>query len=433
MAADLNKTQEGRDKLGVIGRLVCESHDENQSTMDNWTDVLKTGIELSKPDDKAKSIPWDGSANYKSPIANEAVKDFGDKAVMEILGKPELVAVSSAGKKDPEIDATCERVTEHMNYQLNHEMKSWRTEQKNLFYRLAAQGSVFKKTWFDSALGSNTSEIVGHPNFSVNNKCSSLHDNHRFTQIKSYTPNEIFERQAQDIWLDVDLTCEEDDKNSADNDHYKFLEQIANFDLDDDGYAEPVLVTVHESSEKVVRIVAMWDAESITVKHDNKVLSFESLMSRVISTEPNPFSTPEEHAQFIQDETKRVTKEADLVAINPINILTQYNFMTPTDGTLLAHGYFHSMTSGIKGVNKTANALFNAGDSSNMQSGFLAKEFRDRKRRGNLQIKPNQWLQTNITASQLQQSLIPLPIKEPSQTLLALNGELKIRAKGDGH
>ena len=43
----------------------------------------------------------------------------------------------------------------------------------------------------------------------------------------------------------------------------EFLEQHRRIDLDDDGYPEPVIVTVHKQSQKVVRIVPRFDPADI--------------------------------------------------------------------------------------------------------------------------------------------------------------------------
>ena len=58
IAIDVVKESDGIDKLRYLGRLVCEAHEENKETMQDWCNILKAGIELNKPDDKAKSTPY---------------------------------------------------------------------------------------------------------------------------------------------------------------------------------------------------------------------------------------------------------------------------------------------------------------------------------------------------------------------------------------
>jgi hypothetical protein len=54
-------------------------------------------------------------------------------------------------------------------------------------------------------------------------------------------------------------------------------------DLDDDGIAEPYIVTVHTQSEKVARIVARFDRSSILVKlADGVVASLDKAQAQAM-------------------------------------------------------------------------------------------------------------------------------------------------------
>jgi hypothetical protein len=428
-------TELTEEQLNKLGALVCQAHEENLASMDDWEKVLEDGIKLSMPDTKAQDKPWDNASNYKSGVANEAVTDFGDKAVMEILANPDLVNVEFEDEENEQVKSAAERVKKHINWQLNYEDKSWRPQQERLMYRLAAQGSVFKMTYFDSGLGHNCSELVGYPDFSINNKCQSMEEPHYFTRIKSYTRNDIMERINSGLWIDTELGLNYDDENPIDNDEYKFLEQITCFDINDDGYEEPVLVTIHEQSKKVVRVMALWDNDSITIKYNIKyndiITSYNDMLQRIVNQQPSPYSTPEEHIEFIEKEIKQLNRKSTVVCINPIKIVTHYMFKDSGTCSLLGWGFMHVMASDMKAINKSTNSLFNAGDLANLQSGWLSSEHKE-KRKGNTDFKPGQWRQTNITSDQLANSAIPLPVKEPSQVLFNLTENLKSEVQSKG-
>ena len=426
------------DTLMKIGKEVARGHEEDEGTMKDWVDLLKSGCEIMKPDNKSKDYPWEKAANYKSPIIGEAVRGFGDRMAVEILSKPDLVAAEVVGDSEQDsqdIEAAVDRVLEYQNYQINHEMKSWREEHRALGYRLAAQGALFKKTYFDPAQGHNVSEVIGYPNFSVNNKTTSMCDCNRFTHIKMYTPNEIVERQNYGVWLDVDIMPETDmatnSYNEDDDSEYKFLEQFCWYDLDDDGYAEPYIVTVHQSTMKVVRIVPRWNREGLMVKHDDSIMSLKDMQDRLSTMEMSEFETQEMYLERVSDTLKDAVSNAKLVKIEPYEMLTKYGFIDPADGTFLNYGFVHFMLNPVKAINQTSNSLFNSADLSNLQGGLLSKEHRERKR-GNRVIKQGQWNITNIDAINLQNSILPFPNKEPSQTLLSLSEGLKAETKDIG-
>lgn len=419
------------EQLIKLGSLVCNAHEENLESMDDWESTLEDGMRLCKPDSKAQDKPWDNASNYKSQIANDAIRDFGDKAVMEILANPDLVNVEFEDEENEQTKEASERVKKHINWQINCEDKTWRPQQERLFYRLAAQGSVFKKTYFDSGLGHNCSELISYPDFSINNNCQTFNEKHNFTHIRTYTRNEIRERINSDLWRDIELSMNDDDENPVDNEQYKFLEQITEFDIDGDGYSEPVLVTVHEQSGQVVRVTALFDRDSIVIKYNDATTTYKEAAQRIVSQEPSPFNTEDEHIAYIENELKALDKKAVLICINPVNIITHYRFIDSADCSLLGWGYQHLMASSIKGINKATNSLFNAGDLANLQSGFLSKEHKE-KRKGNTDFKPGMWRQTDIPADQLPNSMAPLPVKEPSTVLLQLNEQLKAETQAQG-
>jgi len=412
------------DKLNLLGSQVINAHNSNTSSMGTWEETLKDGIALCEPDSKSQDIPWTNAANYKSQIANQAITDFGDKAVMEILSSPDLINIEFEDEDNEEIKDASDRVKKHMNWQINFEDKSWRPQQERLFYRLAAQGSVFKKTYFDSGLGHNCSELVSYPDFSINNKCQTMDEPHYFTHIRYYTRNEIMERINSELWIDIESMFSNEIENTIDNDNYKFLEQITEFDFNDDGYAEPVLVTVHEQSGKVVRVMAMFDNDSLVVKYNDRIASYKDIAREIVNKEVQPHSSEEEHLDYIDKEIKSLNKKAKIICINPIKTVTHYRFQDSGESSLLGYGFNHLMASSMKAINKATNSLFNAGDLANLQSGFLSNEHKEKKK-GSTDFKPGQWRQTNIPSDTLVNSVMPLPVKEPSLVLLQLNEQMK--------
>lgn len=420
------------EELNELGSRVIQAHNDNEASMGDWCEVLEAGIKLCEPESKAQDKPWDNASNYKSQIANQAITDFGDKAVMEILANPDLINIEFEDEDNEQIKDASDRVKKHMNWQVNFEDKSWRPQQERLLYRLAAQGSVFKKTYFDSGLGHNCSELVGYPDFSINNKCQTLDEPHYFTHIRYYTRNEIMERINSELWIDIESMFTDEIENTIDNENYRFLEQITEFDINDDGYAEPVLVTVHEQSGKVVRVMAMWDNDGLTVKYNERIASYEDIIEQIVNQEPQAYTTPEEYLSYIDEEVKQLNKKAKLVCINPIKTITHYRFIDSGNCSLLGYGFNHLMTSSMKAVNKATNSLFNAGDLANLQSGFLSKEHRTKKK-GGMDFKPGQWRDTNLSSGELRNSIIPLPVKEPSTVLLQLNEQLKAETNSIGN
>lgn len=417
----MNRT-DGEEKLIKIGKMVCQNHQDNEQSMCDWSDLIEDGMDVAKFDNKSTSYPWDGAANFKSPLITEAVRSFGDKAKTEIMSTENLVATKIMGMRSDEKNEAGDRVESYMNWQINTDMDCWRDEHTRLLYMLAAQGAIFKKTFYDSTEGCNRSDIIRYPNFSIDQECDNLLESN-FTEIKHYKDNAIWERVKAGLWYEhKDMIPEGED---LDDEDFEFLEQYCYCDLDDDGYEEPYIITVHKNTQKVVRIVPRFDIDGVYVLYNNNTYNLKELVEAT-----NQPQTEDPAFNAIQSEMQMedIEKNSQLIRIVPMDIITYYGFIESTDGSFLGLGYLHALSSTVKGINKATNSLFNAGDLSNLQGGWLSKEHRD-KRNGPYRTKPGVYKQTNITSTNLANSVMPFQFKEPSQTLLALTEGLKNEVK----
>lgn len=415
------------NELRTIGAAVVEQFQEDEESMEGWAEYVEAGQDLIVQELHAKSTPWEGAANFKSPMLMEACLSFGDRASLELLRQRNLVKADVIGKDDSgEKGKQADRVTEFQNYQLNHEMEEWRDNQRNLYYVLPLDGCMFKRTVYDPLEGRNRSNVIHFPNFAVNQATTDL-KRAPFTEIRDFSRNDVFERVESGIWIDEEIyakptegqigdgdkgsNADEGVENAAENPN-RFLEQSCWLDLDKDGYEEPYTVTVHHQSQKVVRIVARFDRKSIIVKGPGgKLIPLDDLMS-------------------VQDQiadSKDVAVDYNLsavkmVRVEPIEEITKYEFMPPPDGTFLGLGYYHLLGSIVSAINTTTNQLTDAGTLSNLQGGFLAKGFR--KKMGPVRRNPGTWMSTEVPANQLQSGMLPFPFKEPSAALYSLNDKL---------
>jgi len=427
IAEDIQKMEGGQEILDRLGERVKRQFQEDWDSMTGWMNVVDEGVKLMKQEFKTKSTPWDGASNFKSPILSEASIAFGDKASLELLRARNLVKTDIIGKdKTGEKKKLADRVTEAMNYDVNYRMKNWRKDQKRLLYVLPNVGCMFKKTVFDPLEGKNVSHIIQYPDFAINQATTSLEDNRSFTQILDVDQNGVMERQFAGIWLeDVELYPKDSEGDEGSNEAAetihssdnpdRFLEQQCFADLDDDGYEEPYIVTIHEQSMKIVRIVARYDERAFVVKtKEGRVLPLTQILrEESLHAKQNNLPEPE------QADIGRF----QLVSINPDQQITKYGFIPSPDGTFLDLGYAHLLGAITQGVNTTTNQLTDAGTLRNCGGGFTAKGFR--RKMGPVRIKPGQYISTEIAAKDLQTGIMPNPNPEPSQVLFSLNEKLE--------
>ena len=418
------------DVLSLLGERVKRQFEEDWSSMRDWMESVEQGIDLMKQEFHSKSTPWEGASNFKSPMLTEASISFGDKSSLEILRSRNLVKADIIGRDTQgEKKELSERVTEAMNYQVNYQMRQWRRDQKRLLYALPNSGCMFKKTIFDPLQGKAASHIIQYPDFAVNQATTCLDTARSFTQILDVDQNGLRERQAAGIWLDVDLYPEESDGDEGSNESAevtnaeenpdRFLEQQCFADLDDDGYEEPYVVTFHEQTAKVLRVVPRYDERSFVIKTEQgQVMP----LVQALKLESIEAMNTGQQLPDVADINK-----FELVSINPNIQITKYGFIPSPDGTFLDVGYSHLLGAIAQAVNTTTNQLTDSATLRNLGGGFLAKGFR--KKMGPLRMKPGEWKSTDIAAKDLQTGMMPNPNPEPSSVLFALNEKLEAQGR----
>jgi chaperonin GroES len=411
----------GDDRLRPIAQMVIDNFSEDWDSMDEYRELVDKGMELAKPSITPRSQPWQGAANYKSTgILGAAIK-FGDRASLEILRDKNLLKMEVVGEnKDDEKQDKADRIKVYENYHINHKMDDFREDQEGLCYSVAGVGTMFKKVYFDPMENKKVSSIIHYPNFAVSQGTRKLQDAPSFTEIHDFSENQAHTFMEYGIWCKCDLGFDKrldnqsgknanEDADNAEENHNRFLEQYCFLDLDDDGYAEPYIVMVHEASGNVVRIVADYSLDGIIIKNGDAILTLK------------------EAYDMGEEVYKEICKTASLVKIKREMNLVKYGFIRSIDGTYLDIGYFYLLAAMTMLVNTTTNQLVDSGTINNMGGGFLAKEFR--RKGGMTRFKPGEFKQTDIPAANMNGGVLPLPIKEPSQTLLALNEMVKAEIK----
>jgi hypothetical protein len=292
------------------------------------------------------------------------------------------------GEVTEEKQQRADRVAQHLNYDLLYRMKDWEGDTDRLLMVYSIVGTVYRKVYHDPIAKRNCAIMLLPDAVIVNNGIQSLDTARRVTHVLEKHESEINGLKKAKLWRDIDLGHGEttDDKQPEDDQPLHFLEQHRWLDLDDDGIDEPYVVTVHKSSRKVVRIVA----------------------------------------RFMESDVRLIDDEVvDIVAQSHFQ---DYHFVPAPDGSFLSYGWGALIGQLNRAANSTLNSLLNAGTISNVQGGFLAKNFR--MVGGEKTFQPGEWRKTDVAAEQLQSAVYPLPVKEPSQVLSGLFEKLLEMAQG---
>jgi chaperonin GroES len=380
------------ETIRKIGYDCAEGLEVDLQSRREWEHKIDEYVRLAQQIQDQKAYPWPKASNIKYPLLSTAAMQFAARAYPTLVPSDGHIVVGQVIGKDPDDSKQdqAERIGTYMSYDIMHQMEGWEEGMDKMLIQLPIVGTMFKKTYWDSVKKKNCSHVLLPKNVVVNYWATSLCDVERISEIIPMTKRQVKQRQMSQLFSkDVDLgpppsvPFEAHPKISMwmpandDTTPYEIVEQHCYYDLDDDDYAEPYIVTFHRQTRKVLRITARYDESTI---------------------------------HFNDDGT--------LAAIDPIHYYTKFGFIPNPDGGFYDIGFGMLLGPINETVNSLINQLSDAGSLNNLQSGFIGKGLR--LRMGDQRFMPGEWKAVNAVGDDLKKQIFPLPTKEPSPVLFQL-------------
>jgi hypothetical protein len=312
--------------------------------------------------------------------------------MMETFPAAGPVKIEIIGRETSEKKDAAERVKEDMNYQLTDVMKEYRPEHERMLWGLGLSGNAFKKVYYDPGLERQASIFVPAEDIVVPYGASNIETSERVTHVMRKTKNELIRLQVAGFYCDVDLgdpvnALDEVEKKIAEkmgfratsDDRFKLLEMHVNLDLPghehkDDGkptgIALPYVVTIEKGTSNVLAIRRNWEPDDKT------------------------------HA-------KR-------------NHFVHYGYI-PGFG-FYCFGLIHLIGAFAKSGTSILRQLVDAGTLSNLPGGFKTRGLRIKG--DDTPISPGEFRDVDVPSGTMRDNILPLPYKEPSQTLYMLMNQI---------
>ncbi len=380
------------DALNLIGIEMRDLYDEYKASRSEWEETYTKGLELLGFKYESRVEPFQGASGATHPVLAEAVTQFQALAYKELLPAGGPVRTQIVGKQTPQREDQATRVKEFMNYQIMVNMKEYEPEFDQMLFNLPLAGSTFKKIYYDSILQRCVSKFVPAEDLFVPYSATSLEDADCIIHQIKMTGNDLVKLQLSGFYSDIeieessydpsDVRKEKDELqgvSSNADEVYTLLECHADLEIpgfedlnpetqEATGLKVPYIITVDEGSGKVLSVRRNYSAQDPNRKRKDYFVHFKFLPG-----------------------------------------LGFYGF-----------GLIHM----IGGLSRTATAalrqLLDAGTLSNLPSGFKQRGIRVRDEAQPLQ--PGEFRDVDAPGGNLRDAFMPLPFKEPSQTLLSLMG-----------
>jgi len=376
-----------------IGSELLEDFQTDIDSRRDWIQTYVDGLELLGLKIEERSEPWEGACGVYHPVLAEAVIKFQSETIMETFPAAGPVKGEIVGKETQDKKDACERVVEDMNHELTDVMQEFRPEHERMLWGVGLSGNGFKKVYVDPALDRQVSMYVPAEDLVVPYGSASLEAAERITHVMRKTENELQRLMYEGFYRDIDLgspdnVLDEIEKKIAEklgfrattDDRFKVLEMHCHLDLegfehtDKDGeptgIALPYVVTIEKSNGAILAIRRNWDPD---------------------------------------DKTHQ--KRQHFVHYGYIPGFGFYHF-----------GLIHLIGAFAKSGTSILRQLVDAGSLSNLPGGFKTRGLRVKG--DDTPIAPGEFRDVDVPSGTMKDNIMPLPYKEPSQTLMTLLNQI---------
>ena len=394
-SANLADAMDDSDLNSVKNDLMGNVEDDKESRSD-WEKTYREGLEYLGMKYEERSQPFEGASGVMHPLLAESVTQFQAQAYNELLPSQGPVKTQVLGMTTPDTEGQASRVQEFMNYQLMQVMKEYDSETDQMLFYLPLSGSAFRKVYYDQNLGRAVSKFIPSEDLIVPYAATDLHSATRITHVINMSMNDIRKSQQTGFYSDVDI----DSGNMMAEDVDGIQEEIDELQGVSPSYSDNDTCKVHEIHTEL----DMPGFEDLDAEGEETGIKLPYIVTigndKILSI-------------------RRNYKEDDPLK-QRINYFVHYKFL-PGLGF-----YGFGLTHMIGGLSKSATSilrqLIDAGTLSNLPAGFKARGIRIRN--DDQPLQPGEFRDMDAPGGSLRDAFVPLPFKEPSQTLLSLLGIL---------
>lgn len=375
--------------LGAVSSDLMSMFEADRESRDEWEKQYSKGMDMLGFSFEERTKPFKGACGVRHPMLTEAIVQFQAQAMKELMPSDGPVRTQVLGKETVAKMQKSERVKEFMNYQITTAMPEYTPEFDQLLFYVGYGGSAFKKVYYDKNSERATSPLllpddvyIPYNGSSVMSKCE------RITHRVHMSINAYRKAVVSGMYLDMAQSSEAAtyatsdiqeavDKisgmsPSGEDEQITLLEFHVDYDLpgfeDEDGIRLPYIITVDEDSGSVLSIRRNWDED------DKKCCRKEYFVHYMLVQGPGAYGL----------------------------------------------GFLHLIGGLTKASTSALQQLLDAGTLANLPGGFKAKGARIEN--SDEPIQPGEFRDMDAGGQELAASLLPLPYKEPSQTLMTLLG-----------
>lgn len=381
--------------LGEISSDLRAQFEADQDSRSEWEDGYINGLDLLGVRYEERSQPFSGASGVTHPIIAESVTQFQAQAYKELLPSGGPVRTKIIGNNTPEVEAQSIRVKDYLNYLVTEIMEEFDPDTDQMLFYLPISGSTFKKVYYDETKQRPVSRFVPAEDLVVPYTATDLATAPRITHVLRMDENEVRKLQVSGFYRDVDISPDYEEETSGVKEKVRELDGVDRNDLED----QCSILEVHTNLDIEGFEDLGQDGEPTGIKLPY-IVTLDQGSGEILSIRRN----------FLEnDPLKR--KQQYFVHYKFLPGLGFYGF-----------GLIHMIGGLGKAATSILRQLIDAGTLANLPSGFKARGIRIRN--DDEPLAPGEFRDIDAPGGDIRNSIIPLPFKEPSQTLASLLGVL---------
>ena len=391
LAEDIDEKQSSR-KAGIL----TGYFENDESARSEWKERYKQGLLTLDPeggmDENEEERAIRGLSTVVHPLIAEAATQFNAKAIAELYPAGGPVKTTIIGEPNEETEDQARRVKEFMNYQIMEQMPEYFPDLDQMLFHLPLVGQTFKKVWWDANLNRQCSQFVKAEDFVVAPESKDLHTSPRYTHIIKMPKNDYNRYVAAGWYLPSEYTGD-----SYDEDDGYTTQRIEGIDKSDDSDDDVMTLLEMHCYEAFEGIDGIEDEESENLVMLPYVITIDYDSEKIVAIRRN------------WDENDEDKKRRDW--------FVSYKFL-PGLG-FYGFGLYHMIGGLGRAATGSLRALLDSAAFANMQGGFKLK---GRVSGGEIDVNPGEFVDLDATVDDVNKAIMPLPFKEPSQSLFNLLG-----------
>ena len=382
------------DELANISGFIQSSYTANKESRAEWEDQFKKGIDLLGFKFEERTQPFKGASSAAHPLLAEAAYQFQAQAYNELLPPEGPVKTVVLGASTQAKRERAARVREFMNYYTTERMDEYVSEFDQMLFSLPLAGSTFKKTWYDETLGRAVSRFIPGEKLIVPYGASDLETCDCVIEEVDMALNTLRKHQVSGFYADVPVSAS--DRSSSDE--------------------------VQEAKDEAEGVSdTRYEPDEIMLYEAHVALDIDGFEDVDADGEPTGVRLP--YIVTVAADSGEVlgvrrNYDPDDDLTRKINYYTHYKFL-PGFG-FYGIGLIHAIGGLTRAATAALRQLLDAGTLANLPGGFKSKQLRVAN--SDEPIQPGEFRDVDGLNDDIRLGLMPLPYKEPSQTLLALLG-----------